>query len=174
MTDEKPGRLRGLRARWQRVPPLFQIVVIAGVPLMVILIALGVANSRSSEHSNSDAANAASISKVTGSQQDWIKAVCPSGRASQPPVDASGDFDGGACLPSPGQPDASAPAVFYGQFYSDAEVASALQVLDPVVYSAGRTRDGGRATVFYVLSEADAQALLAPLGKFGFQVTSGS
>lgn len=119
----------------------------------------------------SGGSSTSSGSSISGSLDDWIGAVCPSGRAASQII-FPGSRGGGPCVPAAGSQHIS--VALYDQFDSVSSMQSALSVAGAGYYATATASDGS-VTVFYVTSGQGPKGRddLKPLEQFGFEVLSG-
>lgn len=139
------------------------LVAVGRVVMAVFTIAIAVGCSGGSSTSSG--------SSISGSLDDWIGAVCPSGQAANQII-FPGSRGGGPCAPAAGSQHIS--VALYDQFDSVSSMQSALSAAGAGYYATATASDGS-VTVFYVTSGQGSKGRddLKPLEKFGFEVLNG-
>lgn len=152
---------------WTNWPTGGRIAAVV-VPLAVVAVVVAVVAVSGQQQGST---SGRSSNEIAGSLDDWIGAVCPSGKAMSQ-IMFPGSRGGGACIP-----DSSGTRVstaLYDQFDSTSAMQTALSAAGAGYYATATASDGS-VTVFYVTSGQGVRgkAGLEPLEQFGFEVMSG-
>lgn len=144
------------------------VVCAALAVAVVVIVVLVVALSSSGSDSNAERSD----ERITGSMNEWVGAVCASGRGKSGGSLGMGNISSGMCLDTAESLQGSAPVLF-GVFDSVEGMEYGFSIIRPDYFTAATDPDTGYVTAFWVLDHRYGYKPLEPLEQFGFKLKPG-